>query len=164
MLRPYPVLCRRLCAFCLLLIFHGTGFSADVDIEEVASEYFATYAARKDFDKFMSFYDEQAVVKDVICDVEVSGIDAIRNFFDWNRGEFETVAAGPIMDLKRQIISDRTVISAGVFLAFDFDGEKLGPWEFIIWQGYSNTGKIILQKDWINYSPKKILIGPQADP
>lgn len=159
MLKQSPGLCRRLCTFWLLLVFHGVGFAADANIDEVASEYFATYAERKDFDKFMSFYDDQAVLKDVIYGVDVNGINAIRNFFDWDRGEFEMVAAGAIMVLKRQIVSDKTVISTGVFSEFHFDGKKLGPWEFIIWQEYNKAGKIILQSDWINYSPKKILIG-----
>jgi len=149
-------------AISLLLLCHSSGYAAEANIEEVASEYFAIYASRKDFNKFMDFYEEQSVLKDVIYDVEVIGRSAIRNFFDWERGEFKTATAGPILSINNQIISGKTVISTGVFETFYFNGEKLGPWEFVIWQEYNEVGKIVSQSDWINYSPKKILIGRNA--
>jgi hypothetical protein len=151
-------------ALILVLFFIGAFCSAEADTQGAVNEYFDTYAHRKDFDKFMAFYTKQAILKDVVYGVELHGRKEIRNFFDWSRGEFKTVSPGPILRITSHVISSNIAISRGIFEEFDYNKERLGPWEFVIWQEFNDSGKIVRQDDWINYSPKKILIGTQDVP
>ncbi|MCB1694377.1 MAG: hypothetical protein KDI19_16510, partial [Pseudomonadales bacterium] len=77
----------------------------------------------------------------------------------WSRGDFELVEPGPILEVESQVISGRMVITRGEFKPFRYGGQVLGPWAFLIRQEFNDDGEIIFQEDWINYSPKKILIG-----
>jgi len=148
----------------LVLVFFSAFCSAEADTQDVVNEYFDTYAHRQDFDKFMDFYAKEAMLKDVVYGVELHGRQEISKFFDWHRGEFKTVSPGPILRITSHLISSNIAISRGIFEEFDYNKERLGPWEFIIWQEFNESGKIVRQDDWINYSPKKILIGTQGVP
>lgn len=147
-------------AICLL--FSACGWNpaqSSVSIEETARTYFEVYAQRSDFERFMNFYASDAVVRDIIYGNEVAGKDDIRKFFDWERGGFKVVTPGPILEVETQVVSGRTVITRGAFKQFEYDGNRMGPWKFLIWQRFDDTGQVIYQEDWINYTPKKILIG-----
>ncbi|MEM1207428.1 MAG: nuclear transport factor 2 family protein [Acidobacteriota bacterium] len=127
--------------------------------EDVVRSYFEIYKERSDFDRFMDFYADGASLTDVVYGNELQGKDAIRSFFDWNRGDFKVATPGPILTVEQHIASGDVVITRGVFEPFEFGGQALGPWRFIIVQELNAEGKIIRQEDWINYTPKKILIG-----
>jgi ketosteroid isomerase-like protein len=131
-----------------------------VSTAERAKAYFSVYAARQDFHRFMTFYADNAQLHDVIYGYSAHGKSDIAAFFAWDRGDFSTVASGPILQVTRQVVSGDQVITTGQFNQFHYNGQKLGPWEFVIWQQYSADGLILQQQDWINYSPKKILINP----
>ncbi|MCB1055435.1 MAG: nuclear transport factor 2 family protein [Acidobacteria bacterium] len=126
---------------------------------EVAASYFDVYAERSDFDRFMSFYADDAYLKDVVYGNEVRGKENIRRFFDWNGGNFKAVGPGPALTIEAQIVSGEIVVTRGVFNRFEYGGKVLGPWEFVIWQQFNESGEIIRQEDWINYSPKEIHVG-----
>ena len=149
-----------------ILSFNSSSSSKDIASTsaqikaEHASEYFAVYAARKDFKRFMAFYAEDAELQDVVYGYHAHNKTEIAAFYDWNRGQFSVLTAGPILQVTRQVISGLQVITEGQFNQFQFNGQTLGPWEFIIWQEYSEQGLVQKQTDWINYSPKKILITP----
>jgi hypothetical protein len=142
----------------VLCLASGACFGDNL-IQRTANEYFETYSSRLDFDKFMLFYAKDAVLKDIVYGVEMQGTEEIRKFFDWERGNFSTVNAGPILVITDQVFSNNRVVTTGYFEEFYFGANKLGPWEFVIWQWYEKSGKIREQHDWINYSPKKIMIG-----
>lgn len=127
---------------------------------ERAKAYFSVYAARQDFKRFMAFYADNAVLQDVVYGYSARSKSDIAAFFAWDRGDFSTVAPGPILQITRQVVSGDQVITTGQFNQFHYNDQKLGPWEFVIWQQYSAEGLILQQQDWINYSPKKILINP----
>ena len=128
--------------------------------EQRAKDYFTVYAARQDFDRFMAFYADNASVNDVVYGFTAQGKTNISAFFDWHRGQFSTALPGPILHVTRQVVAGDQVITEGQFHQFKYNGQTLGPWEFVIWQQYSAKGLILQQQDWINYSPKKILITP----
>ena len=133
--------------------------SANHSVEQLAKAYFQTYAARIDFDSFMSFYADDAVLLDVVYEQTVAGKANIARFFDWSRGDFKRVAHGPILTVSKQLVSGNTVVTQGTFNAFVYNQQQLGPWAFIMWHEFDVDGKITHQQDWINYSPKKILLG-----
>lgn len=161
-MRLYPKLViTLLVAFCLTSCSTiTTSGSSLTRLEQRAKDYFTIYAARQDFDRFMAFYAENASVNDVVYGFSAQGETNIRAFFDWHRGQFSTVLPGPILHVTRQVVSSDQVITEGQFHQFKYNGQTLGPWEFVIWQQYSAQGLILQQQDWINYSPKKILITP----
>jgi predicted ester cyclase len=134
--------------------------SQDRATVERAKAYFTVYAARQDFNSFMAFYADNAELHDVIYGYSAKNKSDIAAFFAWERGDFSTAVPGPILNVTRQVVSGHQVITTGQFNPFKYNGQLLGPWEFVIWQQYSAEGLILQQKDWINYSPKKILINP----
>ncbi|AWL10713.1 hypothetical protein HMF8227_00205 [Saliniradius amylolyticus] len=133
--------------------------SSEADVQAVAHSYFETYAERSDFDRFMRFYADDAKLTDIVYGNEINGKDNIRDFFDWHRGDFTVVDAGPALEVEEQVISGNQVITKGVFREFEYNGNRMGPWKFIIWQELNQAGKVIAQEDWINYTPKKIMLG-----
>ena len=147
----------------ILLITGCHSFRGNSLIENASRGYFETYSARKDFDKFIGFYAEEAILKDIVYGVELKGIKEISEFFDWSRGSFKLAESGGILEITSQIVSENKVITEGRFEEFYYADKKMGPWEFVIWQEYNASGKIVKQNDWINYTPKKILIGPDQD-
>lgn len=132
---------------------------ADSDLSQTVSEYYQVYSERKDFNQFMAFYAEDATLNDVVFGFKAANKTELRNFFDWSRGEFKLKEHGPILIVKEQVISGSTVITSGHFVPFVYNGNELGPWEFVIWHEFNEQGKIQSQQDWINYGPKKFLFG-----
>lgn len=133
-------------------------------LADVAKDYFDTYAARQDFTRFIDFYASDAAVVDVIGNDKVQGVEAIAAFFDWRRGDFQRAIEGPILIVTHQLISGNTVITRGQFNAFVYNGEPLGPWDFLIWQVYDDAQQIQQQHDWINYTPGKTILGDKPAP
>lgn len=152
----------RVSLLVVVLCFAGVGCFAEDQTLTTANKYFETYSSRKDFDRFMSFYAKDAILKDIVYGEERQGVEAIRAFFNWDRGKFRTVKAGPILVITDQVVSNNRVVTTGHFQEFYFDDSKLGPWEFVIWQWYDEFGAIKEQHDWINYTPKKIMVGDSA--
>ena len=127
-------------------------------VTAIAEHYFAVYAERKDFERFIQFYAEDAQLTDVVYGNSVQGRNNIATFFNWSAGDFAAVNPGAILEVHQQVVSGDLIVTSGVFLPFRYAGKELGPWEFTIWLELDEQGKIIKQQDWINYSPKKITI------
>ncbi|WP_130635666.1 nuclear transport factor 2 family protein [Alteromonas sp. KUL49] len=132
---------------------------ASTALTSTVNEYFEVYQQRKDFNSFMAFYSENAVLKDVVYELEVAGKGNIAEFFDWSRGSFSAAGDGPILSVNSHFIDGNSVVTRGVFHRFSFNGKEMGPWDFIILQRFDQHGLIEYQEDWINYSPKQIQVG-----
>lgn len=130
-----------------------------VDIESLSNAYFKTYQARKDLNQFIAFYDDNAIVDDLVFGNLVSGKANIRAFFDWEKGDVTVLNNRPTLSIESQLIDNLNVVTKGVFNQFTYQGKKMGPWRFVIWHTYNEKGKIIYQEDWINYTPKKDFLG-----
>lgn len=145
--------------FIILFILSFKNYALEKQsIKDVSDDYFQTYAERKDFKKFMSFYAEQAVVDDLVYGHIAEGKAAIEAFFNWSQGDFKVSNNKPALTITKQIFSDNKITTRGVFNQFEYMGKVMGPWRFIIWQEYDEFGKIIYQEDWINYTPKRDFI------
>lgn len=127
--------------------------------ETVATAYFQTYAERRDFDKFMAFYADDAVLEDIVYGHIAGNKKEISEFFDWNRGDVKLLKPSVSLVVEQQAVDGNEVVTAGYFTPFLFNGDSLGPWRFVIWQNYNNEGKIRRQSDWINYTPRSMLEG-----
>jgi hypothetical protein len=128
-------------------------------IEQVAQEYFETYAERSNFDQFMVFYDDAAELRDIVYGNYLPNKMAIQGFLDWNRGTFKPITGDKILTITQQVREANTVVTQGYFHAFEYDGALLGPWLFSITLEFNDAGKIIKQTDWINYTPRDQFLG-----
>ena len=121
-------------------------------IEAKAQEYFNVYTERQSFERFIAFYAPNAVLKDIVSGEEFEGKDKIQAFLDWSKGDFVMPEQGKLMSVDKQIVKGNTVVTQGTFHAFTYNGQSLGPWEFVIVQEYNDAQLIIKQSDWINYA------------
>lgn len=128
-------------------------------LAQVVKGYFETYSQRDDFKQFMTYYADNAQFKDIIYGNRLNGKDEIRNFLDWDRGEFKTLNGSKILTVTRQTVGNNNVITEGFFHTFSYDGQKLGPWLFVITLEFDSENKIIQQTDWINYTPRANFLG-----
>ena len=133
--------------------------SSKINIEAKANAYFSLYKKRENFTAFINFYAENVRFKDIVYGVSLEGKHNLAEFFNWHRGEFSVLDQKDILTIDQLVVSGNQVITTGIFHQFIFNGKQLGPWQFIIRQEFNEQGLIIYQEDWINYSPKKILIG-----
>jgi len=145
----------------LFLVTSSTGAQTEHKVGSQAARYFDVYKQRQNFEKFMSFYSEDAVVEDLVYGHAAVGKDQIAAFFDWNKGEFSVAEKGDILQVETQLVSDFEVVTKGKFKCFTYFGEELGPWRFVIYQRFNSHGKIEAQEDWINYTPKSKYLSGQ---
>ena len=89
----------------------------------------------------------------------MNGKAEIRNFLDWDRGEFKALNGPKILTVTRQTVGNNNVITEGFFHSFSYDGQNLGPWLFVITLEFDSENKIIQQTDWINYTPRANFLG-----
>ncbi|WAJ72071.1 nuclear transport factor 2 family protein [Catenovulum adriaticum] len=126
------------------------------EIKEQTGQYLKIYAFREDFDQFLSFYAENAVVEDVIRGEQVNGLAAIKNFFNWDDNEFSMGNSVTHLVTEQISVTGNQAIIQGYFMPFEYAGVTLGPWRFITRLEFNEALKISKQTDWINYTPKVI--------
>ncbi len=120
------------------------------DTRERAEAFFQVYADRSDFETFLDFYAEDAVVEDIVNGDLIDGRDAIRAFFDWSNPRVVR-AHDQALVLSSLVVEGRSAVARGHFTEFHYDGQPLGPWRFMIVLEFGADGKIRRQEDFINY-------------
>ncbi|MDP2562213.1 nuclear transport factor 2 family protein [Psychrobium sp. 1_MG-2023] len=128
-------------------------------LKAVSEEYFSVYATRTDLKRLMSFYAEDAQLFDIIYGNHLEGQKQISDFFAWDQGQFKLIDGNRVLTVTQHIVDKDTVVTEGVFNAFEFNGQTMGPWLFIIIQKFDVNNKIIKQTDWINYTPRSQFLG-----
>ena len=134
---------------------------SDIDFGQLAQEYFEVHAQRSDFQRFMAFYAPNAQLQDIVYGNDLSNKTEIHHFLNWNKGEFQLLSGSHILTISQQIQQANIVVTQGYFHAFTYDGDTFGPWLFTIILEFDESGKIIKQTDWINYTPKEMFLGGQ---
>lgn len=125
------------------------------DTRERAEAFFQVYAERSDFEAFLDFYAEDAVVEDIVNGDLIAGRDAIRTFFDWSNPRVVQTRDQALV-LSSLAVEGRSAVARGHFTEFLYDGKPLGPWRFVIVLELGAAGKIRRQEDFINY-PESLL-------
>ena len=115
-----------------------------------AEAFFRIYAERSDFEAFLDFYAEDAVVEDIVNGDLIEGRDAIRAFFDWDSGRVVKTRDVALV-LRSLVFEGQHAVATGHFTEFLYDGQPLGPWRFVIALEFDAGGKIRRQEDFINY-------------
>ncbi len=129
------------------------------DLSQAVDEYFRVYSERNDFESLMSFYSSKAHFEDIIYGNHLENKAEIRNFLAWDKGEFKVLEGDKALTITNQVVGEYTAVTEGFFHEFSYDGQKLGPWLFVIVQEFNSQNKIIKQTDWINYTPRKNFLG-----
>jgi hypothetical protein len=152
---------RNILIALIILLFSGCASKSknDNELSQIVEDYFTVYSQRDDFNLLMSFYDENAQFEDIIYGNSFKTKTEIREFLAWDKGEFTALLGERILTVTKQIQDGNTVVTQGFFHEFIYDGEKMGPWLFIIDQEFNSQNKIIKQTDWINYTPRENFLG-----
>lgn len=135
-----------------------SGETGQAQLKQTVQDYYHTYAERQDFEGFMDYYADEALLEDVVYGHVAHGREQIRGFFNWENNDFRLTGDVALV-VKEMTIDKNTVITSGYFTPFYFSGDSLGPWRFIIKHRFNDAGKIIYQTDWINYTPRSMLEG-----
>jgi len=156
----YPAM-RTVLTILIVFLLSGCASSSNNhnDLSEIVDEYFSVYSQRTDFERLMSFYDNNAQFEDIIYGNSLKNKEEIKEFLAWDRGEFKILSGDRALTVTKQIFEKKTVVTQGFFLEFSYDGQVLGPWLFVIVQEFNSQNKIIKQTDWINYTPRKNFLG-----
>ncbi len=117
---------------------------------DIAKEYYKTYQERNDFEKFLSFYDDNIVLEDIVNADSIVGKKALKEFLDWNNPSFQKVGNEALV-IYEQIIEDNKVVTRGYFTEFLWGETKLEAMHFVTILTFNESGKIIKHIDWINY-------------
>ncbi|MCF2856933.1 nuclear transport factor 2 family protein [Pseudoalteromonas sp. SMS1] len=129
------------------------------EISAVVNQYLTTYQARDNFEHFLSFYDDEVVLEDMLYGVKATNKKAFSAFFNWQAGDFKVLNGKQTFEVSQIVIDDeqRTVVVSGVFNPFSFNEQKLGPWRFTTVLKFNQAGLIVYQQDWINYFPRSFV-------
>lgn len=131
-----------------ICLFSRTCFTQD--ISSITAEYYQTYQLHQNFEAFMSFYDGDIILEDIIFGVRIEGKDDLYDFFDWNVPNFEILDTVALV-VESQIIQENQVVSSGYFTKFNWQGTNVEAIHFTTILTFNQAGKIIKQVDWINY-------------
>ena len=144
------------CLFFLVLIFGLHGCSKDDSkgsLRPIVEEYFETYKARKDFTKFLSFYDEQIVLEDIINGDRIVGKRNVKAFLNWDNDKFKLIDS-VALKLDYLVVDQNKAVAKGHFRPFQWGEVTVGAMHFTTILTFNEANKIITQVDWINYPYK----------
>lgn len=146
------------------LIFAGCTSINDADlpkksVKDTAKNYFNVYAQRRNFDQLMSFYHDDAVLEDIIYGNYIESKADIKAFLNWSDSQFSLKENQPTLVINNQTVEDNRVVTEGYFTPFNYAGEQLGPWRFVILLEFNQDHLITKQVDWINYTPRSHYLG-----
>ncbi|WP_422351465.1 nuclear transport factor 2 family protein [Flagellimonas sp.] len=118
--------------------------------KEIVAEFFKVFNKRQDFERFLDFYNDTAVLEDIINGDRIEGKQALRSFFDWSNPDFELVEESSLV-VKEITVDDNRVVVSGYFTPFKWGDTEFEAMHFTTLLTLNESGKIIKQVDWINY-------------
>ena len=138
-------------------IENGTAGSGQQTQQRV-EEYFAVYAERENWSKFLSFYSDGIQFKDEQLKIELDGIDAFKEFYNWEDPRFQKVNPNDqALVIHELVVEENRAVARGSFHPFLWDGSLVEfPGEFVIWLVFDDAGRIVSQRDFIHY-PESLL-------
>lgn len=132
-----------------LLISCGQTLSKS-DLQHTIDDYYSTYQQRTDFDKFLTFYDADIILEDMISGTRVIGIEDFKTFFDWNNPNFK-LQDSLALRITDQTITSNRIFTSGYFTSFSWNGTTIETMQFYTILHINEEGNIERQIDWINY-------------
>lgn len=129
-------------------------------VEQVARDYFATFAERKDWDKLCAFYREDMIFEDVMLQLKLDSLWQFKRFYKWDEegGHFKKLS--PDQDhitIETLVVNDTVAVGKGSVNPFYYYDEYIDPeWGMAaaFWLYFDENLKIKKQVDWIEYDPE----------
>ncbi|CAM4042298.1 nuclear transport factor 2 family protein [Pseudoalteromonas byunsanensis] len=145
--------------FSILFLNACAVHTSEPSLEQIVNRYLEVFKKRTDFDKFLSFYDENAQLEDMVYGHYAAGRAEIEKFYAWPQSRVTVLDNKPLFTIEQKVIDkqQRVAIVSGQFHRFEYGGENLGPWRFLIKLQFGEQGLITYQQDWINYTPKAMV-------
>ena len=129
-------------------------------VEKTAKAFFATFAERKNWRKFCSFYREDMVFEDVMLQIKLDSLWQFKRFYKWDEEGELFKKLTPDQDhltLTSLVANDSVAVGRGRINPFYYYGQLVdAEWgmEFTIWLYFDEHLKIKKQIDWIEYAPE----------
>lgn len=129
----------------------------EIKVREQAAEFFKTFAARSDWEKFCSYYREDVKFQDIILQLDLDSLWQLKRFYRWDEeGErFEKLSAEQEhLDVEVLVVDNNMAVARGHLNPFYYDGNLIDTdWgmEFTIWLYFDDKLNIIRQIDWFEY-------------
>lgn len=133
-----------------ILLFFSCEKNKTKSTEETTTLLYEVYAERSDFEKFLSFYDEDMVLEDFIFGERIEGKENFKAFFDWPNPKFQKLEDKALI-VKDIIVNKNKAVVRGYFTPFkwgDYTSERM---HFTTILEFNESGKIVKHQDWINY-------------
>ena len=109
---------RIILSLLIALLLNGCASTNKCNkLPQVVNDYFDIYSKRIDFNKFMSYYADNAQFRDIIYGNSFNSKVEIRNFLDWNKGEFKILNGNRILTVTKHTFEVNTAITEGIHLA-----------------------------------------------
>ncbi len=141
---------RSILGITLIFFLLSCSEQSKPNIEGVVTDYYRTYQERTDFQKFLSYYDENIVLEDMILGERKIGKKAFQEFFDWENPAF-SLKDTSCLYITHQIIKANEVVTQGYFTPFRWGNQEFEAMQFTSLLTFNEERKIIKQVDWINY-------------
>jgi hypothetical protein len=139
-----------LIAACFLLLGSCTNKEASHPLEPIVETWYKIYQERNDFQKFLSLYDDEVILEDIILGERKVGKADFANFFDWKNPAFSKVDTATLF-ITASIMDGREAALKGYFTNFKWGDTTFEAMHFTTLLRFNEAGKIIKQVDWINY-------------
>lgn len=125
------------------------------EIKGVVDAYYSVYMERTNFESFLSFYDDQALLEDIVSGERIVGKKNLTNFFNWDHKGLKKNERNSLV-IYDQVIDENKVVTRGYFTPFLWKESKFDAMHFVTLLYFNDSGKISKQIDWINY-PNNLL-------
>nr|WP_299382115.1 nuclear transport factor 2 family protein [Allomuricauda sp.] len=118
--------------------------------KDIVSEFYHVYNERQDFERFLGFYAEEAVLQDIMTGDKIEGKPALRDFFDWTNPDFKSLEENTIV-VSEILVDNNKVVVSGHYSRFQWGNSEFEAMHFTTLLTLNKVGKIIKHVDWINY-------------
>ena len=127
-------------------------------VHVVASEYFATFSERKDWQKLLSFYRADMTFDDVLLQIHLDSLWQFERFYNWpDTGFHKLTPDQEHLVIESLVANDSVAVVNGHLNPFYYYGELVdSKWgmKFTIWLYFDEDFKIKHQVDWFEYDDK----------
>jgi hypothetical protein len=126
-------------------------------VEQVAKDFFATFAQRKDWEKFCSFYREDLVFDDVLLQLHLDSLWRFKRFYKWDEAGKPFRKLSPEQQhitIESLVVNDSIAVGIGRINPFYYHDRLIdAEWgmEVTFWLYFDENLKIKKQIDWIEY-------------
>jgi hypothetical protein len=129
-------------------------------VEQRARDFFATFAARTDWEKLCSFYRNDLVFEDVLLQIHLDSLWKFKRFYRWDEEADRFRKLSPEqahLTVTSLVVDDSTAVARGRVNPFYYDGYLIDTdWgmDFTIWLYFDDNLQIKRQIDWFEYAPE----------